>query len=112
MAGGHARVRCGKGWPVAAGAQILPVAASYDFPPVGKAEIRLEDFSQSWGCGARLPDWNRAVRLTHLRTGLAAFCEGQGTTVRNQDGATTLLRALLLHCCHKVEASSGWPYVR
>ncbi|WP_221207979.1 hypothetical protein [Streptosporangium becharense] len=87
----------GEGWPtLEAWVEVLPVAVSYDFIHVPDDEVRAEDFPQTWGCGARLPDWDRSVRLTHLPTGLVAFCEGQGSTRRNRDGAMTLLRALLL----------------
>lgn len=92
--------RCdrGEGRPVLeARVEVFPVAVSHDFVHVPDEEVRVEEFPQTWGCGARLPDWDRAVRLTHLPTGLVAFCEGQGSTTRNRAGATTLLRTLLLH---------------
>src|SRR5690349_1516635 len=94
----------GEGWPVLeAWIEVLAVAVSYGFIRVADEEVRAEDFTQTWGCGARLPDWNRSVRLTHLPTGLVAFCEGQGSTTRNRAGAMTPLRALLLRLRHTAD---------
>ncbi|GAB2854880.1 hypothetical protein GCM10022221_62990 [Actinocorallia aurea] len=75
---------------------VLPAAVGYDHVRLPPPDVRTEDFSQSRGCGARLPEWNRAVRLTHLPTALTAFAEGQGSTTRNAAAAAALLRALLL----------------
>ncbi|SEF57625.1 RF-1 domain-containing protein [Thermomonospora echinospora] len=83
--------------------EVLPMAVSYDFVRIPDEEVRVEDFPETWGCGARLPDWNRSVRLTHLPTGLVAFCQGQGSTTRNRAGAMTLLQALLLRLRHAAD---------
>ncbi|GAA0948135.1 hypothetical protein GCM10009550_24230 [Actinocorallia libanotica] len=76
--------------------EVLPAAVSYDFLRVPDEEVRIDLLCQTWGCGVPHPEWNSAVRLTHLPTGTGAFCEGQGTTRRNLAGATTVLRARLL----------------
>ncbi|ROO87146.1 hypothetical protein EDD29_4738 [Actinocorallia herbida] len=76
--------------------EVLPVAVGHDHVRLPPQDVRTEDFPQSRGCGARLPDWDRAVRLTHLPTALTAFAEGQGSKTRNAAAAGTLLRALLL----------------
>jgi protein subunit release factor A len=72
------------------------VAVSYDLVRINEEDVRIAEFDESWGCGARRPGWDKAIRLTHLPTGITAFCQKHGSRRRNEIGARTVLSARLL----------------
>jgi peptide chain release factor 2 len=76
--------------------EILPEAEGMVDIKIAPEDLRIDTFRSSGPGGQHMQKTSSAVRITHLRTGLVATCQGQRSQHQNKEAALKILYSRLL----------------